>query len=77
MGDTPRVKRWLVAILGLALAAGALVALVSGRGACGRAASRQQGPPHGEIDDASRAELERVLREAEQETGTAPGERRK
>ncbi len=77
MGDTPRVKRWLIAILGLALAAGALVALVSGRGPRGRAASRDQAPPHGEIDDASRAELERVLREAGRESGPAPGERRK
>ena len=74
-GEPPRVKRWLIAMLGLALAAGAIIALVSGRGPRGAGTTREQEPPHGEIDDASRAELERVLREATHESGSP--ERRK
>jgi hypothetical protein len=50
--------------LGLAIAAGALALLVSGGGG-----DREGGleRPLSEIDDESRARLERVLREADQE----------
>jgi hypothetical protein len=48
--------------LGLAIAAGALALLVSGGGV-----EEAPGPPLSEIDDESRARLERVLREADQE----------
>lgn len=51
--------RWVgLTVLGLAIAGAALYAL----------ASRPGAPGHAEIDDASRAALERVLREAEPES---------
>ncbi len=59
-----RVTRWLMLALGLAIVAGALALLVSGGGVGGEASL---GPPLSEIDDESRARLERVLREADQE----------
>jgi hypothetical protein len=55
------VKRWLVLILGLAIAAGAAVLVASEVG--------DDAPPRGEIDDSSRGRLERVLREADREAG--------
>jgi len=57
-GQRNRVTRWLVLLLGLLVAAGVLYLLASGGGG-GRAPD--------EIDDASRARLERVLREADRE----------
>jgi hypothetical protein len=56
-GEARRVKRWLALALGLAIAAGSLWLL----------ASRGDDPPLGEIGDASRAELRRVLEQAEAE----------
>jgi hypothetical protein len=55
------VKRWLVLILGLVIAAGAVVLLASEVG--------EDAPPRGEINDSSRTRLERVLREADREAG--------
>jgi len=52
--------RWLTLFLGLAIAAAAGFALVSRRGPYGSA----EAPPLDHIDDASRARLERVLRDA-------------
>jgi hypothetical protein len=57
------VKRWLLLSLGLAIAAGALYALLAGDGGA---------PPLDEIDDASRARLERALRQSERREGAAP-----
>ncbi|MDH3212595.1 MAG: hypothetical protein OEM05_08930 [Myxococcales bacterium] len=51
------MTRWLVLLLGLAIAAGAVYLLASG--------GEEDGPPLGEIDAPSRARLERVLREAD------------
>jgi hypothetical protein len=56
-GEAKRVKRWLALALGLAIAAGSLWLL----------ASRGDDPPLGKIGDASRAELRRVLEQAEGE----------
>ena len=56
-----RVMRWLALSLGLAIAAAALYLLVGGDAARPVAS----GPPLSDIDDASRARLERVLQEAE------------
>lgn len=50
--------------LGLAIAAGALYLMASGGGG-----GEGLGPPLSDIDDESRARLERVLREADQEAG--------
>jgi hypothetical protein len=50
------VNRWLALLLGLGAAAFALLALLG----------RRPAPPDDDIDDASRARLEQVLREAEQ-----------
>jgi hypothetical protein len=50
--------------LGLAIAAGALYLMASGGGGGSEAGL---GPPLSEIDDESRARLERVLREADRE----------
>ena len=50
------MKRLLILILGLSMAGGALFVLAS---------SDPQGVGGGEIDDASRARLESVLREAD------------
>ena len=61
------MKRWLVALVGIALAAAAFLALASARRAA-RPEKPQANPlPHAEIDDASRAQLERVIRESERE----------
>ncbi len=53
------MTRWLVLLLGLLVAAGVLYLLASGGGG-------ERVPDA--IDDASRARLERVLREADRET---------
>jgi len=59
------VKRWLVALLGIALAIAAFLAVATGRRPVRTA---PQAPlPRAEIDDASRAQLERVIRDAERE----------
>jgi hypothetical protein len=50
------VKRWLVVAVALALAAGALFALLQREPSPG-------GPPLDQVDDASRQRLEQVLRE--------------
>jgi len=57
------VKRLIVLIVGLVAAAAALYTLGLGRGD----PSVVAGPPLDEIDAASRAQLERVLRESEPE----------
>jgi hypothetical protein len=57
------VTRWLALLLGFGAAALAIWALASRRPAP---------PPLDDIDAASRAGLERVLREAEAEKGAAP-----
>jgi hypothetical protein len=57
------VRRVVALVLGLAAAAGALY-LVASRSSRPPVASE---PPSAEIDDASRAKLERVLEEAESE----------
>ncbi len=66
-GDCSRVKRWLVALLGIALAVAAFFAVATGRRAALRAKPPPNPLPHAEIDDASRAQLERVIRDAERE----------
>ena len=60
--------RWLTVIVGVGLAAAALVALLGKPPAPDLDRTAQgapEPPPHEEIDDASRARLERVLREAD------------
>ncbi|HEY8153472.1 MAG TPA: hypothetical protein VII72_05020 [Myxococcota bacterium] len=57
------MTRWLALLLGFGAAALAIWALASRRPAP---------PPLDDIDAASRAGLERVLREAEAEKGAAP-----
>ena len=52
------MKSWLILLIGLAIAAGAAYVLLGGRGA-------PVAPPLDDIDEASRARLERVLRESE------------
>jgi hypothetical protein len=59
------VKRWLVALLGIALAAAAFLAVATVRRPARLAPHAP--PPRAEIDDASRAQLERVIRDAERE----------
>ena len=61
------MKRWLLALLGLALAASAIVALVTARPRAPRGPGAEP-RPHGEFDDASRQALERVLRDAEHDS---------
>jgi hypothetical protein len=61
------VKRWLVALLGIALAVAAFLALATGRRAVLSSKPSSSALPHAEIDDASRKQLERVIREAERE----------
>jgi hypothetical protein len=56
------VTRWLALLLGFGAAALAIWAL----------ASRRSAPPMDDIDAASRAQLEQVLRQAEAEKGGAP-----
>jgi hypothetical protein len=56
------VTRWLALLLGLGAAALALWAL----------AGRRPAPPLDEIDAASRAQLEQVLRDAEAQAGETP-----
>jgi hypothetical protein len=62
------VNRWLLLVLGLAIAAAALFALVSGEAP--RLPVAGGSPPLDEIDAESRARLERVLRDAEREEAT-------
>ncbi|MEB2343869.1 MAG: hypothetical protein OZ948_03920 [Deltaproteobacteria bacterium] len=61
--------RWLTLLAGVGVAAAALHALLSAPGAPrspGPVAARAaRAPAHGEIDEASRARLEQVLREAD------------
>jgi hypothetical protein len=61
------VKRWLVALLGIALAVAAFLAVATGRRASLWSKPRPNPLPHAEIDDASRKQLERVIRESERE----------
>ncbi|HBZ70636.1 MAG TPA: hypothetical protein DEP35_13255 [Deltaproteobacteria bacterium] len=61
------MKRWLVAVLGIALAVAAFFAVATGRRAALPAKPHPNALPHAEIDDASRAQLERVIRDAERE----------
>jgi hypothetical protein len=61
------VKRWLVALLGIALAVAAFLAVATARRSALLAKPRPNPLPHAEIDDASRAQLERVIRESERE----------
>jgi len=61
------VKRWLVALLGIALAVAAFLAVATARRAVLSAKPRPNPLPHAEIDDASRAQLERVIRDSERE----------
>lgn len=55
------MSRWLLVLLGLAIAAAALYALVAGR----ELPLSESAPPLDDIDEASRHELERVLRDAD------------
>src|SRR5215469_2383110 len=66
-GDSARVKRWLVALLGIALAAAAFFAVAKGRRTPLWSKPAPNALPHAEIDDASRKQLERVIRGAEHE----------
>ena len=59
------MNRWLLLVLGLAIAAGALFALV--RGDSPRLPAAGGSPPLDQIDADSRARLEQVLRDAERE----------
>jgi hypothetical protein len=59
------VNRWLLLVLGLAVAAAGLFALVGGDAFRLPVASGP--PPMEEIDAASRARLEQVLRDADRE----------
>jgi hypothetical protein len=59
------VNRWLLLVLGLAIAAAALFALVGGEAP--RLPAAGGSPPLDEIDADSRARLEQVLRDAERE----------
>jgi hypothetical protein len=59
------VKRWLLLVLGLAVAAAGLFALVGGDAFHLPVASGP--PPMEEIDAGSRARLEQVLRDADRE----------
>jgi hypothetical protein len=61
------VKRWLVALLGIALAVAAFLAVATARRAALPVKPHPNPLPHAEIDDASRAKLERVIRESEHE----------
>ncbi len=61
------MKRWLVALLGIALAVAAFLAVATARRATLPAKPPPNPLPHAEIDDASRAQLERVIRESEHE----------
>lgn len=56
------MKRWLALLLGFGAAGLAVWALTS----------RRPAPPLDDIDAASRAQLEQVLREAEAEKGAPP-----
>jgi hypothetical protein len=55
MAEGTRVKRWLALVVGLAIVGAVLYLLAQGG----------EQKPLGEIDEASRARLERVLEEAE------------
>ncbi len=55
------MSRWLLLVLGLAIGVAGLVAL---------ARDSKTDPPLDEIDAASRARLERVLEEADRESGS-------
>jgi hypothetical protein len=64
--------RWLTVVVGVGVAAAALHALLSTpaapparRATPPAVAAPAAGDPHGEIDERSRARLERVLRDAE------------
>jgi hypothetical protein len=65
------VRRVAIA-LGLALAAAALYLLLAG-GRGGDRGREAGGPPLDQIDDASRASLERVLREADEREAAGAG----
>ena len=62
------MKRWLALALGLALIGGAAWLLLRGP----TRVAPKSAAPHAEIDDASRAALERVLREAERDEAKRP-----
>jgi hypothetical protein len=57
----------LVALLGIALAVAAFFAVATARHAVFPEKPRPNPLPHAEIDDASRAQLEKVIRESERE----------
>ena len=59
------MKRWLVALLGIALAAAAFFAVATSRRTPLWSKPAPNPLPHAEIDDASRKQLERVIRDAE------------
>ena len=63
--EEARVTRWLLLVLGLAVAAAGLFALVKGDAVRLPVASGP--PPMEEIDADSRARLEQVLRDADRE----------
>ena len=63
--EEARVNRWLLLVLGLAIAAVALFALAGGDSL--RLPVAGGSPPLDEIDADSRARLEQVLRDAERE----------
>jgi hypothetical protein len=71
-GDST-LSRWLLLPLGLAIALAALLALATGRAPHPRPVA--SGPPLDRIDAASRAQLEKVLREADR-AAPPPGSRR-
>ena len=61
------MKRWLVVLIVLVLAGAAFFAVATGRRTPVPAKPPGNPLPHAEIDDASRAQLERVIRESERE----------
>jgi hypothetical protein len=63
--EEARVNRWLLLVLGLAVAAAGLIALAGGDAF--RLPTASGPPPMDEIDAASRARLEQVLRDADRE----------
>jgi hypothetical protein len=63
--EEARVNRWLLLVLGLAVAAAGLFALA--RGGAFRLPVASGPPPMDEIDAADRARLEQVLRDADRE----------
>ena len=65
------MKRWLALTCGLAIAAAAAYALLSSPSAEPPGPLSGERPPHSEIDEASRAQLEEVLRKGDENGGGA------